>query len=89
LVAVEGDRMSFGGESVGVVAERVLDRAEDLFGRHVGEGLGHLACALFQERLEPLHEALDPGLAVFDRCRHAAVGVCHDWLTGGDLLHRR
>ena len=81
--------MSFGGESVGLVAERVLDRAEDLFGWRVGEGLGHLACALFQELLEPLHEVLDPGLAVFDRCRHAAVGVCHDRLTGGDLLHRR
>lgn len=89
MVAVEGDLMNFGGESVGVVAERVLDRAEDLFGWHVGEGLGHLTCPSFQERLEPLHELPDAGLAVFDGCRHGAVGVCHDRLTGGDLLHRR
>ena len=81
--------MNFGGESVGVVAERVLDLAEDLFGWHVGEGLGHFACPLFEERLEPLHELSDAGLAVFDRCRHGAVGVCHDRLTGRDLLHRR
>lgn len=56
--------MNFGGESVGVVTQRVLDVAEDLFGRHVGEGLGHLACSLFQEWLETFHELPDAGLAV-------------------------
>ena len=81
--------MNFGSESVGVIAERVLDRAEDLFGWRVGESLGHLTCPLFQERLEPLHELPDAGLAVVGRGRHGAVGVCHDRLTGGDLLHRR
>ena len=70
--------MNFGGESVGVVAERVFDLAEDLFGWRVGECLGHLACALFEERLEALHELPDAGLAVVGRCRHEAVGVCHD-----------
>lgn len=58
--------MSFGGESVGVVAERVLDRAEDLFGWSVGESLGHLTCPSFQHRLEPYQEVLDPGLTIFD-----------------------
>lgn len=81
--------MSFGGESVGAVAERVLESAEDLFGWRVGEGLGYLTCPSLQHRLEPFQEVLDPGLTVFDRCRHGAVGVCHDRLTGGDLLHRR
>jgi hypothetical protein len=88
LVAVEGDLMNFGGESVGVVAECVFDRAEDLFGWCVGERFGHLACPLFQDRLEVFQEVLDAGRTVFDRCRHGAVGVCHDRLTGGDLLHR-
>lgn len=57
--------MNVGGESVGVVAERVFDRAEDLFGWCVGEGLGHLACASFEERLEALHELADADLAAF------------------------
>jgi len=65
LVAVEGDLMNFGGESVGVVAERVLDRPEDLFGWRIGERLGHLACALFEERLEAFREFADAGFAVF------------------------
>jgi hypothetical protein len=64
LVAVEGDLMNFGGESVGVVAECVLDLAEDLFGRRVGECLGHLARALFEERLEAFHELANADLAV-------------------------
>jgi len=63
LVAVEGDLMDVGGESVGVVAECVLDRAEDLFGWRVGERFGHLACALLEERLEACHEFADAGFA--------------------------
>jgi hypothetical protein len=89
LVAVEGDLMDFGGESVGVVAEGVLDGTEDLVGGRVGEGLGHLACPLVQERAESIHQLPDPGLAVFSRCGYGAVGVCHDVLTGGDLIHLR
>lgn len=57
--------MNFGGESVGVVPQGVLDLAEDPFGWRVGECLSHLAYALFQERLEAFHELLDAGLAVF------------------------
>ena len=57
--------MNFGGESVGVVAECVFDLAEDLFGGRVGECLGHLACVLFEERLEAFHEFADAGFAVF------------------------
>lgn len=89
MVTVEGNLMNFGGEAVGVVAKRVLDLAEDLFGWRVGEGFRHFAGPLFEERLEAFHELADAGLAVFDRCRHEAVGVCHDRLTGRDLLHRR
>ena len=81
--------MNVGGESVGVVTECVLDRAENLFGWRVGEDLGHLTCPLFQERPEPFHELPDAGLTGFGRCGHGTVGVCHDRLTGGDLLHRR
>lgn len=57
--------MNVGGESVGVVTQCVLDRAEDPFGWRVGECLSHLAYALFQERLEAFHELLDTGLTVF------------------------
>ena len=77
--------MSFGGESVGVVAERVFDRAEDLFGWCVGEGLGHFACPAFQHRLESFQEVLDAGFTADGRCGHGAVGVSHDMLTGGDF----
>lgn len=79
--------MDFGGESVGMVAECVLDHAEDSFGGRVGERFGHLACALFEERLEALHEFTDAGFAVRGRCRHRGIGVSHDGLTRGDLLH--
>jgi hypothetical protein len=65
LVAVEGDLMNVGGESVGVVAECVFDRAEDLFGWRVGECLGHLACAPFEDRLKAFHELANADLAVF------------------------
>lgn len=87
MVAVEGNLMDVGGESVGMVAECVLDRAEDSFGGRVGEGLGHLACALFEERLEAFHEFADAGFAVCGRGRHRAIGVSHDGLARGDLLH--
>lgn len=80
--------MNFGGESVGVVAEGVFDSTEDLFGWRVGESLGHLAYALFQEWLEPLRELPDAGLAVFEQCRSGRAGVCHDQFTvRRDLLH--
>lgn len=65
MVAVEGNLMNFGGESVSVIAECVLDLAEDLFGWRVGECLGHLACMLFEERLEAFHELANADLAVF------------------------
>jgi hypothetical protein len=65
LVAIEGDLMNVGGESVSVVAECVFDLAEDLFGWRVGEGLGHLACPLFEKRLEAFHELADASLALF------------------------
>lgn len=65
MVAVEGDLVNVGGESVGVVAERVFDLAEDLFGWRVGERLGHPACAPFEERLEALHELANADLAAF------------------------
>jgi hypothetical protein len=39
LVTVEGNLVDLGGESVGLVAERVLDLTEDLLGWRVGEGL--------------------------------------------------
>ena len=78
--------MNFGGESVSVVAECVLDLAEDLFVWRVGESLSHFACPLFQERLEAFHELTDAGLAVFGRGGHGVVGICHDMLTGGILL---
>jgi hypothetical protein len=70
--------MNVGGESVGAVAERVFDRAKDLFGWRVGERLGHLACPLFQERLETVHALSDAGLTAFGRCARRAVGVSHD-----------
>jgi hypothetical protein len=89
LVAVEGDLMNFGGESVGVVAEGVLDLAEDPLGRRVGERLDHLARPLLEERSEAIHESADAGLAVFCRCGHGVVGICHDDLTGGNLPHRQ
>ena len=57
--------MNVGGESVGVVAERVFDRAEDLFGWRVGQCLGHPACALFEERLKASHDLANADLAVF------------------------
>lgn len=81
--------MNVGGESVGVVAECIFDLAEDPFGWGVDERLGHLACVLFQERLEPFLELADAGLTIFGRCGHGAIGVCHDRLTEGDLLHRQ
>jgi hypothetical protein len=81
LVTVEGDLMNVGSESVGVVAQRVFDRAEDLFGWRVGERLGHLACPLFQERLETVHQVPDAGLTVFGRCARGAIGVGHDKLA--------
>lgn len=70
--------MDFGGESVGVVPQGVLDRAEDLFGRRVGECLGHPARASLEERLEAFHQLPDAGLAVVARCGRGAVGVGHD-----------
>lgn len=81
--------MNIGGESVGVVSECVFDRPEDLVGWRVGECLGHLACALFGERLEPFPEAADAGFAVRSRGRHRAIGVNHDGPTRGDLLHQQ
>ena len=81
--------MNFGGESVGVVAECVLDLAEDLFGWRVGECLDHLACALFEERLEAFQEFADAGFAVRGRGRHRAIGVSHDGPARGDLLHQQ
>jgi hypothetical protein len=89
LVTVEGDLMDFGGEPVGVVPQCVLDLAEDLVGRRVGESLGHPACPLLQERLKAFHELPDAGLAVVAGCRHGAVGVGHDVVTGGDLLRQQ
>jgi hypothetical protein len=83
LVAVEGDLVNVGGESVGVVAECVFDRAEDPFGWGVGEGFGHLACPALQHGLEPFHEVLDADLTVVGRCGHRAVGVSHGRLTEG------
>lgn len=79
--------MNVGGEPVGVVAECVFDRAEDLFGWRVGEGLGHPACALLEERLEAFHEFADAGFAVYGRGRDRAIGVSHDRPARGDLLH--
>ncbi len=76
--------MNVGGESVSVVAQCVLDLAEDLFGWRVGESFGHLADALFEERLKAFHELADAGLTVWGRCGHGAIGVSHDGLTGGD-----
>ena len=81
--------MNFDSESVRVVAERVFDRAEDLFGWRVGECLGHRAGPLFEEWFETFHELADAGLPVFWRYRHWGVGVSHDGLTEGDLLHQR
>ena len=89
MVAIEGNLVNFGGESVCVVAESVFDLAEDLFGWRVGECLGHLAGPLLEERLEAFHELADAGLAVFWRYRRGAIGVGHDVLTEGDLLHQR
>ena len=81
MVTVEGDLMNVGGESVGAVPERIFDRAKDLFGWRVGEHLSHLACPLFQERLETLHKFSNAGLTVFGRCARRAIGVGHDELT--------
>ena len=89
MVAVEGDLMSFGGESVSVVTQCVLDLAEDLFGWRVGENFGHFTRPLFEERLEALHESADAGLAVFCRCGCGAIGVGHDKAHRRDLLHQR
>ena len=75
--------MNVGGESVGVVAECVLDRPEDLFGWCVGEGFGHLTCPVCQDGLEPFQELPDAGLTVFGRGGHGAIEVGHDRLTGG------
>ena len=80
--------MNSGGESVSVVAECVLDLAEDRFVWRVGESLSHFACPPFQERLEAFHELADAGLAVFGRGGHGVVGIGHDMLTGG-ILRRR
>ena len=89
MVAVEGNLMNFRGESVGVVAECVFDPAEELFGRRVGECLGHRACALFEERLKAFQELADACLTVCTRCGHKAIGVSHGLLTEGDLLHQQ
>jgi hypothetical protein len=88
LVAVEGDLVNFGSESVGVVPQGVLDLTEDLFGWRVGEYLGHPACPLLQERAEAVHQLPDAGLTVVAGCGHGAVGVGHDVFTEGDLLRR-
>ena len=89
MVAVEGDLMNVGGESVGVVAGGVFDLAEDPSGWRVGECLGHLACALFEERLKASHALADAGLAVGSRCGHGGVESAMTRLAEGDLLHQQ
>jgi hypothetical protein len=90
LVAVEGDLVDLGGQSVGVVAEGVLDLAEDVLGWRVGERLGHLARPSLQERTESIQESLDASFAVVGGLVGCGrVGVGHDMLAGGNLLHQQ
>jgi hypothetical protein len=88
LVAIEGDLVNVRSESVGMVAEGVLDRTEDLFGWRVDECLGHRAGTLLEQRLDPVLEPPEPRLTVFDRGGNGTVRVGHGRLTGGISRHR-